>query len=264
VTTPLWVRELVAAFWERAGSPGPFPRSLGGAIIRSALDLTIKELAGLTTNCVSDYLKKFGSGFGTLGPHWPLRGCLAAYRGAGFIFIDAADPPDERRFTLAHELAHFLRDYWLPRGQAERILGPTVREVFDGVRPPTPTERVHALLRNVPLGCHVHLMARDEGSRPLEVEAAERDADLVAFELLAPAAEVLARCPADEVKLAEALTNDFGLPPGAACEYAGLLRPAPPIRADPLLRQFRESAESCRTSARSPGTIRGEHADGRT
>ena len=91
-----------------------------------------------------------------------------------------------------------------------------------------------------------------------------RDADLLAFELLAPSAVVLAQWAptADATKLATLLTNDFGLPPCAACEYAALLCPSP-TPPDPLLRQFRESAESCRTSAGVPGTVRGEQVDGR-
>lgn len=263
MTAPLWVRELATAFWDAAGGAEPFPRSLRGPIIRTALDLTIKEMDGLTAQRVSDYLSGFGGGLAPAEPDRPLRGCLVAWRGAGFIFLDAADPPDERRFSLAHELAHFLRDYLGPRGKAERVLGPAVRAVFDGVRQPSPAERLHALLRNVPLGCHVHLMARDEGSRPPEVEVAERDADRLAFELLAPAAEVLGRgaSGADAAQLAARLGTDFALPAGPACEYAALLRPAPPP-VDALLAQFRQSAESCRTLAGPRGTARGEQTDG--
>src|SRR5205085_3975397 len=114
------------------------------------------------------------------GPDRPLRGCLLACDGAGFIFLDAADPPAERTFSLAHELAHFLRDYWRPRQRAFAALGGSVREVFDGGRAPRREERLHALLRGVSLGPHVHLMARDGGTPPPEVAAAESDADRLA------------------------------------------------------------------------------------
>ena len=73
--------------------------------------------------------------------------------------IDAADPEDEQRFTLAHELAHFLRDYWRPRQMAQQRLGAEAVAILDGKRPPTPQERLAALLREVPLGFHVHLIS---------------------------------------------------------------------------------------------------------
>jgi Zn-dependent peptidase ImmA (M78 family) len=38
-----------------------------------------------------------------------------ARAGHGFISLDGSDADDERRFSLAHELAHFLLDYQDPR-----------------------------------------------------------------------------------------------------------------------------------------------------
>ena len=173
-----------------------------------------------------------------------MRACLAACRGHGLIFLDGADEEEEQRFSLAHELAHFLRHYWQPRRRARRRLGEQVAEVLDGDRPPTEQERLHALLKNVPLGFHLHLMRRGRRREGINaaVAWAEEEADLLAYELLAPAADVLARTgpvqgDAGRVKLAEVLQSDFGLPAQQAADYGRLL--LPPVWEDPLLRRLR-------------------------
>ena len=117
-----------------------------------------------------------------------LRACLVARRGHGIALINGADTDSEQRFSIAHELAHFLRDYWIIRKQASRKLGAKALEVLDGERPPTFEERLNSLLRNVSLGFHLHLMERTVTGNPTTVRIAEAeiDADRLAFELLAP------------------------------------------------------------------------------
>jgi hypothetical protein len=67
----------------------------------------------------------------------------------------------------------------------------------------------------VSAGPVVHLLGRGEDESP-EVRAAEEAADRLAFELLAPAAEVHAAADLD---------GRFGLPSAKAAEYARLLWP---------------------------------------
>jgi hypothetical protein len=195
MSTPLWVTELAAAFWAGAGGPEPFPRTLREAIARSPFDLTVKELPGLTVRRAERYLAGLDVAWACGEPDRPLRACLAAKVGTGFVFLDPDDEPRERVFSLAHELAHFLRHYGQPRRLACRHLGDGAAEVLDGRRPATPAERLRALLANVPVGCHSHLMYRGTDRRVLsaEVARAEEEADRLAFELLAPAAVVLSR-----------------------------------------------------------------------
>src|SRR5207245_2962940 len=153
--------------------------------------------------------------------------------------------PEEQCFSLAHELAHFLRDYLQPRRRAAARLGPQVLEVFDGLRPPRPEERLHALLRAVPIGFHTHLMARDAGGVARGAEAAaERDADRLACELLAPAAAVRAALPAGAGRreAAAVLGAAFGLPAVQAGRYVDLLFPPAP-RSDALLRRLRAATD---------------------
>jgi hypothetical protein len=122
-----------------------------------------------------------------------LHACLVARAGSGIVFLDRNDAGAQQRFSLAHELAHFLRDYWEPRRHAVEQFGPGVLEVFEGKRPPQPEERVHALLAQVPIGFRIHLLERNSDGRIAsdEVDEVEANADLLALQLLAPEGTVL-------------------------------------------------------------------------
>jgi hypothetical protein len=221
MTLPLWALELAADFWQEVGAAEPFPRSLRESI-RWAVALNVDELPHLTLRRALERLNEQGINWPATPEDGPLHGVLLACRGQGFAFIEANDDPAERRFTLAHELAHFLRDYLQPRRRAVRLLGPEVLEVLDGDRLATVTERLHAVLRQVPIGYHTHLLSRDAGAEETRVE---QDADLLACELLAPAAVVLARPPAEIGQLIGRLIKQFGLPQKQAVRHARRLLP---------------------------------------
>jgi hypothetical protein len=242
MSVPLWVAELSDAFWAAVGQSEPFPRDLRPSIAR-ALPVAVILLPRLRLGGVRAWLQRNGIRCLCAEDDRSLRACLVAYAGQGLIFLDGADASDERRFSLAHELAHFLRDYWHPRDLARTRLGPQVSEVLDGLRPPTPEERLSAVLARVPLGFHVHLMQRDAGGRfaTHAIAVAETDADRLAYELLAPATCVLAGASTDaegmnRAELTRTLQTVYGLPAIQAHAYAALLRPE--SRRDPFLRQL--------------------------
>jgi hypothetical protein len=139
VSVPLWVTETAEAFWAAAGDSDSFPRNLRRAIARS-LPLTIVLLPQLSVRAAEAWLSQEGAHIGVDVENRPLRACLISRFGHGLIFVDGADSEHEQRFLIAHELAHFLRDYVLPRQRAIQRLGAGVLEVFDGVRPSLPDE----------------------------------------------------------------------------------------------------------------------------
>jgi hypothetical protein len=238
VTVPLWATELARAFWTRARQAEPFPRSLRRSIAR-AVPLSVVLLPRLSVQAALDWLRNCGLVCELPGQNRPLRACLVARSGHGVALVDGSDADAEQRFSIAHELAHFLRDYWVLRGRILKRLGPAALEVLDGERPPTAQERFGALLRDVPLGFHLHLMERDGDGNPLtpSIARAERDADRLAYELLAPAEHVLANATAGKQALVRRLRDFYGLPGVQASLYAEVLMPT--VRTDPLLLRLR-------------------------
>lgn len=231
MSTPLWVTELAIEFWLLAGGVGPFPRDLRRAASRAAL-LSVKVLAGLSVQRVSAWLRDQGVSSLAAEHDRALCACLFAGSGCGFIFLDAADDEAEQRFSLAHELAHYLRHYHEPRRRAVAKFGQQILDVFDGKRPPTATEHLHALLRNIRVGEHVHLLARDDRRRiaSTAIASAEVDADLLGCELLAPAAVMLQQTRrrtlrASRLEAEGQLETTFGLPSSMATWYASRLYP---------------------------------------
>jgi hypothetical protein len=216
-------------FWALAGEAPRYPCDIKVAITLT-MPLELFATPGLRVSDVLDWTQRVRISYRMPGRDRRLHGCLLADRDKGVIFYDARDPEDEQRFTLAHELAHFLLDYQAPRRRAVAILGASILPVLDGDRPPTVTERVHAVLSTVPLGTMSHFMERpDEGLPATIVIDIEDRADHLALELLAPGSslqEMMSRSTAPRgfnkrlLFLAQQLTALYGLPTSIASSYA--------------------------------------------
>lgn len=230
--TALWVHEAAERFWADAGGPPPdYPCDLREPI-SWALPLDVIELPGLSVARIDEWLAARGNTLRLGAPDRPLHGCVLARNDVGILFVDAADHPDERRFSLAHEVAHYLVEYHLPRERTRTRLGDAIAGVLDGRRPASRGERIDALLSGVSLATCLHLMERTPDGHPpgVVVSSAERRADALAFELLAPLDAVWARVGerAERPVVEAALRAEFGLPPAPARAYARQLAPEPP------------------------------------
>jgi hypothetical protein len=253
MTAPsLAVAAAAESFWSEAGVEPAFPRAIRRAVARSQ-PISVVTLSVLHVAKAEGWLRRQGIAINIDVVNRPLRACLVAHAGAGIIFVDGADTEDEQRFSIAHELAHFLVDYLAPRRAAVARLGEDILDVLDGARPARTDERVVGLLANVTVGPHVHLMGRcGDLGRPEEIERAESMADALARELLAPW-DVVTRQTAhlaiagDVPAITRLLVERFGLPTIPAKQYAARLGPEP-AQASAFMRHLRrvELSESGR------------------
>jgi hypothetical protein len=229
------IQRIAQEFWESAGNPEIFPRDLETAVLWG-LPVAVFKLPRLWVSDVRAWLASHSLHFPFDASDRPLHGCLIAHGGHGCVLLDGTDNEDELRFSLSHEVSHFILDYLRPRQRAVQRLGDGILEVFDGVRAPSVQERTHAVLAHVPIGFHTHLMGRsDHGLMGCDQTGeSEGAADVLAMELLAPAVEVRWQVQSQFPRvmaptLTEAavytLQTDFGLPSGIARGYARYLFP---------------------------------------
>jgi len=220
-------QQIIDIFWDLAGEVEPFPRSLERAIA-VALPVAVIKMPRLALGSIETWLRSRRISYSFNCKSRFVRGCLISYGGKGFIFCDGTDPYDEIHFTLAHEVGHFLADYWYPRQKATSKFGVDILDVFDGIREPTITERVHSILENTRIGIISNLMDRDNASE--FVLTGEDKADKIGFGLLAPPQDVLKGIKFSQSQflqrqelLSERLIHLFGLPVFAAKTYSNVL-----------------------------------------
>lgn len=229
VHTSFLIENTAQEFWTLAGEVSNFPCDIKKAIIL-AVPLELYPVPVLSVSHVLDWTRRVHIPHTIRGRDRRLHGCLLADKGQGTIFFDANDSEAEQRFTLAHELAHFLLDYLLPRRRTLAVLGQSILPVLDGERAPTFEERLHAVLSAAPLGVMSHVMERpDEGLPTNTVLTIEDRADHLALELLAPARSLTSLMQSVTVPqgfnlrltfLTQILVQQYGLPDAIASSYA--------------------------------------------
>ncbi len=228
------VRYWAGWFWKLAGGRPQYPPDIGYAA-SCALAVAVHAAPGLTVRAAAARLPRFGVSIPSQFPSAdrPLRGCIAVGRVGAVILVDGDDSEDERRFTVAHEVSHYILEVHAHRERAERLMGGDYLAILYGSREPSYDQRVDAWLkrvRTIPFG---HLMDRapDGGYGCGQTLSAECDADTLAVEMLAPRSEMARavranrhlpfRRAVDEAALAA--RRRYGLPPSIATEYADRL-----------------------------------------
>jgi hypothetical protein len=218
-------RDAADFFWRAAGEAEPFPRVLERSVLL-ALPVALVKLPRLALVDIERWLQRRGPRFSFDCQNRFVRGCLIAFQGNGLIFVDGTDPPDELRFTIAHEASHLLLDYLMPRQRAGQRFGSAIYDVMDGLRAPSVTERLYAILDRTSIGIHTNLMERNSTESEMNVWKIEERTDRLALELLAPFEMVLTQAditaPSFEQRfssISRSLVESFGLPLTLAQAY---------------------------------------------
>jgi Zn-dependent peptidase ImmA (M78 family) len=191
-STNAHITKIADDFWKAAGGRTSLPYDISGAV-NLALPVDIVSLSNLSVRNIENWLaqRKIPIDIGLEDRF--LHGFILVSRGNGFIFVNGTDPEEERRYTVAHEVSHFLLDYRLPRENAVKKLGPRILEVIDGRREATILERVDGALYAVLARPYTHRLEKvgDGSYESWDVQQAENDADALAVELLAPRSELI-------------------------------------------------------------------------
>src|SRR5207245_4309507 len=109
------LRQTAEKFWESASHiKQKFPRDIESAMAWS-VPLFVVRVPKLWVHNVENFLRQRQLPIVIGSVDRPLHGCVFAMRGKGFIIVDGTDGPHELRFTIAHEVSHFLLDYQQPR-----------------------------------------------------------------------------------------------------------------------------------------------------
>jgi len=228
-----YISTISQEFWRNVGfNPIP-PYDIQGAISLQ-LPLDVVSLSTLSLKKIKVWLNERNIVLPFQLSNKHLHGFILIYRNCGFLFINGSDPECERRFTMAHELSHYLLDYKIPRDRAIKKLGLEIMEVLDGLRSPTNLERIDGVLSAINIKPFTHLLEKgSDGSFVREtVKNSENLADHLAFELLAPRKFVIKQVLQKENKISferflnkskKLLTERYDLPDSLGHEYAAKL-----------------------------------------
>lgn len=181
------LKKISNRFWTDSGLKSDYPRKIEEAVLRNfpISIVKIETLAYEPLKCWFEERELFNV-LPTFSGN--LLGAIFAFKGNALLFVEATLPSQELRYTIAHEVGHFLFDYHFKRKRVQETVGVNAEEILDGTRVASLGERVDAILLGVDLKPYYHLLAEQKCisiSRG-QIESAEDNADFLADELIAP------------------------------------------------------------------------------
>lgn len=231
------IETIAKRFWEGLGEPERYPCDIQRAI-SLAKNVFVVSIPELSMGHIKKWLHQRSFYFSLPDFDKPLHGFLLTNAGAGFIFINGADCEKERRYTLAHEIGHYILDYERPRQLAVKRFGMSILEVLDGLRLPTVEERLQGLVANQNLTSFTHLLDEEamSGTARLQIWGVESRADQLALELLAPLRHI--RQQLNCLNIPAQFTEYKLILTGMLCDYYGLPATISESYASRLTRRF--------------------------
>ncbi|WP_276348834.1 ImmA/IrrE family metallo-endopeptidase [Daejeonella sp. JGW-45] len=222
---------IASNFWKKAGLGKTQPVDIKGAVYLTLPVDVVDDIPELSLRKIEKWLIQRNIPISIDIDDREIHGFILTANSCGFIFINATDPEEERRYTLAHELSHFILDYKIPRDRAIGKLGTAILEVLDGHREPSLAERIDGVLTAIEIKPYTHLLEKkgDGSFESMRVFEAETEADMLALELIAPCAKVVKAAKNGKSKPAfsefrsnchKVLKETYGLPGSIIEEYA--------------------------------------------
>ena len=230
------IEKIAADFRAKAGLPQDPPYDIAKAA-KLILPLQVIEIAGLDLEKIRQWLRHRNL-VDTIDDieagNRTVHGFILTQRGSGLIFVDSEDLEAEQRFTIAHEVSHFLIDHKIPRQKIISRFGDRLEKIMDGELPLKRSDELFALIK----GADIHQRTRsiendgDGSFRSWINFIAENEADGLALELLAPQQAVVSEILSGKkslphqvftVRCRKLLEQRYGLPTHVAQQYAAEL-----------------------------------------
>ncbi|ASS49912.1 MAG: hypothetical protein A3D31_10055 [Candidatus Fluviicola riflensis] len=225
------IERIAREFWSKAD-----PVHRNGLDISSAVDdvlpVNVVHLQQLSWKVIECWLKNLGVNDIEIEVNdRELHGVIMIREGFGFIFVNADDGTIQQRFTIAHEVSHFLLDYQMPREQAMLAIGTEIEDVLNGKAEATRFQQVKALIKGISIQPYTHLIEKSGDGSFLNWMnyTSENEADYLALELLAPRSVVIKGTIATARRLnynqftrkcEEILMKNYQIPAKVAHQYA--------------------------------------------
>ncbi len=163
-----------------------------------------------------------------------VHGILFITDGTVLMFVEEEGDEIQQRFTIAHEVSHFLLDYKIPRERALLEFGTEIEEVLNGNLEATHSQLVTSMIKGINLEPYSFLIEKTGNGSFLSWSNfnAENEADYLALELLAPRAKIINETVSSARRLTysqftkksqEILIDKYRIPSEVARQYASEL-----------------------------------------
>lgn len=163
-----------------------------------------------------------------------LHGALLIRGNSVLMFVEDAEDELQQRFTVAHEVSHFLLDYQVPKERAILALGKEIEDVLNGNLPANNTQLALSVIKGINIDPYTFLIEKTGNGSFLNWANfnSENEADYLALELLAPRTKVINETVSSTKRLTysqftrnslELLKGKYGIPAEIARQYASEL-----------------------------------------
>jgi len=167
-------------------------------------------------------------------PDRRLHGVLIIKGDSVAMFIEDDENPIQQRFTVAHEVSHYLLDYQIPKEKAILALGKEIEDVLNGNLPANNTQLALSVIKGINIDPYSFLIEKT-GNGSFEDWKnfnSENEADYLALELLAPRIRIINETFSSTKRLSysqftrksqEILIEKYRIPSDIARQYASQL-----------------------------------------
>lgn len=202
--------------------------------VETSLTIDLIQLQKLSLRKIQDWLDARKINIAIDAIDRDLHGALLIKAGSVCMFVEEAGDEIQQRFTIAHEVSHFLLDYQIPLERALLQFGAEIEEVLNGNQKATRSQLVTSMINGVNLEPYSFLIEKTGNGSFLSWSNfnAENEADYLALELLAPRTKVINEAIASATLLTysqfkrksqEILKDKYRIPSEVAHQYASEL-----------------------------------------